>query len=133
MNKYEAAYNMMMILSIVDGDFLHKEGDVIVEYLREMHEPFIGTENENPFFLELSEEQLIEHFKDASFEFFRKHNKEERLQIFEGAAREFYEHSLQSDRETFIEYAKQIIIADHSISKEENLYINRLFALWGFK
>lgn len=131
MNKYEFAYNMLMILSVVDGEFQHNEGDVIIEYMREMHEPFVGTENENKLLSELSNDQLIKHFKDACFTFYKKHNRDERLEIFESSAKDFYEHSLVSDRENFIEFAKKIIIADHKVSKEENTYINRLFKLWG--
>ncbi|MBI1185694.1 hypothetical protein GC194_15610 [bacterium] len=133
MNKYEAAYNMMMILSVVDGDFLTQEGDVIVQYLKEMHQPYVGTDEENHLFMELSDEQLIAHFKEASYDFFKQHDRNQRLEIFEGAAREFYEHSLPHDRNTFIEYAKKIIVADHKVSKEENVFINQLFKLWGLK
>ena len=60
-------------------------------------------------------------------------SEEERLKIFEGAAREFYETALNSDKEEFIDYAKKIIIADHKITKRENMYINKLFDLWGMQ
>ena len=133
MNKYEAAYNLMMIISVVDGEFRDKEGHIVLEYLKKMHEPFVGTPNENKLFMELNNDQLINHFRDASYEFFRKHSSDERMQIFEGAARDFYAHSLQSDRDTCIDYMKRIMVADNRISAEENIYINQLFKMWGMK
>lgn len=133
MNKYESAYNMLMILTVVDGEFNSNEGDIIIEYLRNAHENFIGTEDENKTFTELSNVQLLNHFSDASYEFYKKHNNKERLEIFEKAARDFYEMSLPSDRKGFIEFAKQIIIADHKVTKQENIYINKLFDLWGMQ
>ena len=133
MNKYESAYNMLMILTVVDGEFNSNEGDIIIEYLRNAHQNYVGTEDENKTFMELSNDQLLNHFKDASFDFYKKHNEQQRLEIFASAAKDFYEASLQSDRESFIEFAKQIIIADHKVTKRENIYINKLFDLWGMK
>ncbi|MGB0431270.1 MAG: hypothetical protein ACPGLV_12410 [Bacteroidia bacterium] len=133
MNKYEAAYNMLMILSIVDGEFNSNEGDVIIEYLRDMHEPYIGTENENKTFSDLTNDQLTAHFEKSSYDFYKKHPENERQEIFEGAARDFYEHSLASDQKVFIDFAKKIIVADNKITKQENQYINQLFKLWGLK
>lgn len=131
MNRYESAYNMMMILAVVDGDFVDGEGVVILGYLREMHGQYIGTENENLLFLELNDSQILAHFRDASLAFYRSHGAQERLAIFEDAARSFYRVTKHDERELFIEYAKRLILADNSFSKEENFYINHLFTLWG--
>ncbi len=122
-----------MILTIVDGDFNTNEGEIIIEYLREMHDQYVGTENENKTFSELSNEQLLSHFKESSYSFYKKHPNKERLEIFESAARDFFEYSLPSDRKTFIDFAKKIIIADHKVTKLENEYINKLFKLWGLQ
>ncbi|MFY0675172.1 MAG: TerB family tellurite resistance protein [Bacteroidia bacterium] len=133
MNKYESAYNMLMILMVVDGEFNSNEGDVIIDYLRSAHENYVGTKDENKTFMELSNDQLLDHFRDASYEFYKKHSDEERLNIFESAAKDYYAQSLHSDRVGFIEFAKQIIIADHKVTKLENTYINKLFDLWGMQ
>lgn len=133
MNKYEAAYNLLMILSIADGDFKRPEGEVIIDYLRHVHEPYEGTENENKALNELEDDKLIRHFEDASYHFYKKHTEVEREQIFESAAREFYAQSVEHDRDLFIEYIKKVITADQKITKKENEYVNRLFKLWGLK
>lgn len=133
MNKYEAAYNLMMIISVVDGEFRDSEGGIVLEYLKHTHQPYVGTENENNMFMELSDQQLIAHFRDASYQFYRNHPTEERMMIFEGAAREFYAQSLASERDTCIDYMKRIMIADNKITPEENTYINKLFQMWGMK
>jgi hypothetical protein len=124
---------MMMILAVVDGDFVDREGLVILGYLREMHRPYIGTQHENPLFLELDDYQILAHFRDTSLAFYQSHEAVSRLAIFEDAARSFYQVTTQVERELFIEYAKRLIIADNSFSKEENFYINHLFALWGLR
>lgn len=133
MNKYEAAYNLMMIISVVDGEFRDSEGGIVLEYLKHTHEPFVGTPNENRMFMDLTDGQLIEHFRDASYQFYRDHSTDARMMIFEGAAKHFYEQSLQSERDACIDYMKRIMIADNRISPEENTYINKLFKLWGMK
>lgn len=131
MNKYEAAYNLMMIISVADGEFAEAEGKVILEFLKQMHEKYVGTEEENQLFKELPEHQLISHFRDTSYAFFKENNAEKRLEIFQDIAQEFDKISSSEEKSAFIEYIKRVILADHKISKVENDYINVLFSSWG--
>lgn len=133
MNKYEAGYNLLMILSVVDGEFLPQEGNVVVDYLREMHDAFVGTANENPMLNELSNDQLISHFRDSSYLFYKQHDAAERKKIFVSSAKDFLGASTEDERKTFIEFVKKVVLADNKISKEESLLMNLLFRTWGLK
>ena len=133
MNKYEAAYNLMMIVSVADGDFVEAEGKVIVDFLKQMHKNYIGTEEENHLFEELTEHQLIEHFRDTGYKFFRANSPEKRVEIFQKIAGEFGQISSDEEKTSCIEYIKRVILADHKISKIENDYINLLFSSWGLE
>lgn len=133
MNKYEAGYNMLMILSVVDGDFNREEGRVVIDYLKKVHAPFIGTDEENSLLLELSEDALLNHFEEAAYAFYKKHSKKEKLSIFSGAARQFSSNSRKSEQDEFLEVAKRLIISDNKVSPEENTFINQLFKLWGLE
>ena len=133
MNKYESGYNLLMIISVIDGDFMPQEGSVIVNYLRQMHKPFIGTPNENPMLEQLSDKQLIEHFRDSSFLFYKQHNPAERKQLFIESAQAFKADSTEEDQKEFINFIKSVVMADHKLSKEEGLYLNLLFRTWGLK
>lgn len=133
MNKYESGYNLLMIISVIDGDFMPQEGSVIVNYLREMHKPFIGTANENPMLEQLSDTQLIEHFRDSSFLFYKQHSAAERKQLFVESAKAYKADSTNEEQKQFIDFLKSIVMADHKVSKEEGQYMNLLFRTWGLK
>ena len=133
MNRYEAGYNLLMILSVVDGDFVPDEGNVIAEYLRSMHAPYVGTSNENPMLTQLDDNQLIGHFKDASFLFYRQNGQSDRKKLFVESAKAFKNDSTLSDRTAFLDIVKKVVTADHKVSKEEGQYMNLLFRTWGLK
>lgn len=131
MNKYEAGYNLLMILSVIDGNFVPQEGSIIADYLRQMHEPYKGTSNENPMLEQLGDEQLIEHFKDSSFLFYKQHKAVERKKIFVEAAKTYQADSTEEEQKAFIDFVKKIVLADNVISKEESQFMNLLFRTWG--
>lgn len=133
MNKYEAGYNLLMILSVIDGNFVPQEGSIIADYLRQMHEPYKGTSNENPMLEQLGDEQLIEHFKDSSFLFYKQHNALERKKIFVEAAKTYQADSAEEEQRAFIDFVKKIVLADNVISKEESQFMNLLFKTWGLR
>lgn len=133
MNKYEAAYNLMMIISVADGEFAEAEGRVIIDFLKQMHESYVGTKEENRLFSELSNHQLIEHFRESGYQFFRENTADKRTEIFRNIATEFGQISSDEEKSSCIEYIKRVILADHKITEVENNYINLLFSTWGLE
>ena len=111
MNKTEAGFHILMMLSLVDGSIQSSESSVILNFLEEnFNEP-------------------IEIIKEQAF--IRACPAEERLQHFTESAQQLYAISSQEDRDKFIAFAMQVVMADKKMENEENAYINALFDCWG--
>jgi uncharacterized tellurite resistance protein B-like protein len=111
MNKTEAGFHILMILSLVDGSIHREESSVILDFLEErFHEP-------------------IEIIKEQAF--LRACPEEERLNHFTETAQHFFKISSQDDRNNLISFAMKVAMADDKMEKEENVYINTLFDCWG--
>jgi uncharacterized tellurite resistance protein B-like protein len=111
MNKTEAGFHILMILSLVDGSIQRAESSVILDFLEDkFHEP-------------------IEIIKEQAF--IRACPEEERLQHFTETAQHFYKISDINDRNNLIEFAMKVVMADLKMENKENEYINILFDCWG--
>lgn len=113
MNKTEAGFHILMILSLVDGSIHRAESSIILDYLEDkFHEP-------------------IEIIKEQAF--LRACPEEERLQHFTETAQHFYKISDQEERNNLIEFAMKVVMADSKMENMENEYINTLFDCWGLE
>lgn len=114
MNKITAGYKMLMVLANVDGKQLEEEHALIVAYLGENYDPRtigIAMESEQIRIQALPTEMQMLEFREAM--------------------NAFYSQSNIAERSAFLQLAMDLIKSDDHISKEENVFINKLFDAWG--
>lgn len=113
MNKTEAGFHILMILSLADGSIQQSESSVILEFLeKSFHEP-----------IDLIKEQA----------FLRACPEEERLNHFTETAQHFYKISDSDERNKLIAFAMKVVMADEEMDKHENAFINTLYDCWGLE
>jgi hypothetical protein len=110
LNKPVAGYHLLLMLSEVDGEFPESEGKIIVRYLEENFPFYVNLDEEIQFLSTLSRAHYMEHF--------------------ENAMNDFYDDSTPEERDSFLDFAVKLIKADDKITKDENAYVNKLFAAW---
>jgi hypothetical protein len=110
LNKPVAGYHLLLMLSEVDGEFPVSEGQIIVRYLGENFPFHVNLDEEIQFLSTLPKTHYMEHF--------------------ENAMNDFYEDSTSEERDAFLDFAVKLVKADDKITKDENIYLNKLFAAW---
>ncbi|MCB9261237.1 MAG: TerB family tellurite resistance protein [Flavobacteriales bacterium] len=109
-NKDEIAYLMLLILADADGSFDPREGNVIVDFIK----------NKFPAGSDL--EQTLENLS-----YLRRDEYEKKLNEL---AEAFYKKSTPEERDEVVEFALEIVEADRQIAMEENLLVVTLFEAW---
>lgn len=110
MNIAQSGYHMLMILSVVDGQYAVAEGKIIVDYLAKNYQLEIDIDKENQALLEVPKEQIPEHFKKAAGYFLENSNEEQRID--------------------FIAFAYRLVQADGKMASEENKILTSLAHFW---
>lgn len=110
LTKAEAGYQMLQILSAVDGEFKAEEDIIIRKFLVDHALTDYQMEEETEVISTLSPEDYILYFHKAMDD--------------------FYEDSTADERIKFLDYAVQLVKADNNISKDENIFLNELFDAW---
>ena len=110
LTKAEAGYQMLQLLSAVDGEFKAEEDIVIRKFL---------VENALTDYQMEEETEVISTLAPADY-----------ILYFHKAMDDFYADSTTDERTKFLDYAVQLVKADNSISKNENIFINDLFDAW---
>jgi uncharacterized tellurite resistance protein B-like protein len=110
MNIAQAGYHMLMILSVVDGEYEVSEGKIIVDFLAKNYSSDIDIDKENQSLLEVPKEQIPEHFKKS--------------------ASDFLENSDEPQRLDFIAFAYRLVQADGRLAAEENKILTSLAHFW---
>lgn len=111
MTLVQAAYEILVTLSICDGDYDEDEGRVIVDFLNDNH--------------------------DGSFDLTETNN---RLMSMEKAAIEanfdrlagwVADNSEVEDRTALLEFGLDLIMSDEELSEDENRLVQKLSEAWG--
>ncbi len=110
LTKAEAGYQMLQILSAVDGEFSADEDIVIRKFLVDYALTDYQMEEETDVVSMIAPEDYILYFHKAMDD--------------------FYEDSTQDDRTKFLDFAVQLVKADNKITRDENIFLNELFAAW---
>jgi uncharacterized tellurite resistance protein B-like protein len=110
MNLAQSGYQMLMILSVVDGQYSVAEGKIIVDYLTKNYDLDIDIDNENQVLLEVPKQNIPDHFKKAAAEFLQNSTEEQRID--------------------FIAFAYRLVQADGKMGLEENTILNSLAHFW---
>ncbi len=110
MNLAQSGYQMLMVLSVVDGRYSVAEGKIIVDYLTKNYTLDIDLDNENQVLLKVPKKEIPELFKKAAFD--------------------FLQHSSEEQRLDFIAFAYRLISADGMVGKEEHTILTSLAHFW---
>lgn len=110
MNLVQAGYNILLVLTICDGEYDEKEGRVILDFLEDNYD---GT------FDAAAENKAVMGLDDAGIR-----------ARFETAAAAFMQGALAADREAVLEFGLDLIMTDGELSEEENAYVQQLSELW---
>jgi uncharacterized tellurite resistance protein B-like protein len=110
MNKAQAGYHILMILSAVDGNTDATEEKVIVDYIKSNY----------PNIIDEKEERKI-HNTTAAADYAIRFNK---------AMEDFYQDSTEHERVAFLDFAVKLVKADSKITHEENYFLAQLFDSW---
>jgi len=114
MTLVQAAYHLLFLLSIVDGNHEESETKSIIDYLRKKKgetEANFDIDAENEFLANLSDDDLADHF--------------------ETAAKAFLLVSSEDDRSEFLLHAMSLIMSDRHVAIEEKITIRALAEYWG--
>lgn len=108
--KAVAGYQMLMILSAVDGIFNANEDKIIQEYLLENFSHRANLDKELEILAALPQDEYAIHFNNAM--------------------NDFYLDSTAEERNHFLDFAVKLAIADKKITPKENLFLTELFNAW---
>ncbi len=110
-NKDILGFQMLSILSQVDGDFKPEEGRVIVDYIKKNFPLGSNLDAALDELTLLDEDDYLEHFEKAAYD--------------------FMEESTENERIDFLRFAMKLINADEKVAREEDKLISHLFIWWG--
>lgn len=110
MNKDVAGFLMLLILAESDGNFDNREGNVIVEYIKDQF-PLGGN-------------------LDSATEYMGSLDQSEFKGAFEAASQEFYASATAEERTDFLRFSMKLVRADDKVDAAENELITLLFENW---
>ena len=110
MNKTEAGFHLLLILSYADGNLHAEESSVIFDFIENNYKEDINIIKEQAFIRALPSEELHDHFLET--------------------AAQFYKISTYEERNKLIEFAMKVVMADLEMENTENTYINELYDAW---
>jgi uncharacterized tellurite resistance protein B-like protein len=110
LNKTEAGFHLLMLLSLADGKLQGSEHDVVIDYLNDHFNDNIDLIKEQAFLRALPSEERENHFIEI--------------------AQHFYTISTPDDRHTITHFAMEVVMADENMQKTENRFINLLYDTW---
>lgn len=110
MNKTEAGFHLLMILSYIDGTLHSTESSVIIDFIEKNYKENLDIIKEQAFIRALPGEELHNHFHEI--------------------AAQFYKISTYEERNKLIEFAMKVVMADDTMEHSENTYINQLYDAW---
>jgi len=109
-NKTLAGYHMLMILAHVDGEVNKEEEKVIRKYVKLNYSFLSNLDEETNLLNSLPEELFYNHFCKAAID--------------------FYSQTSEKERNYFLDFVMKVILADRTVTNEENIYLNELYNLW---
>jgi hypothetical protein len=110
LNKAEAGYQMLQILSAVDGKFSVDEDLIIRSYLVENYPFHVSLDGAMEQMSVLSQDDYPVHFQKCMDD--------------------FYQDSSSKERTHFMDFAVKLARADDIITRNENIFLKLLFDSW---
>jgi uncharacterized tellurite resistance protein B-like protein len=113
MNKTEAGFHILMIISKADGKIEKAEGHVLLDFLEKNYKQPIDLIKEQAFLRAFPLSEIMPHFIEISEHFFKL--------------------STNTERNKLIQFAMKICMADSKMENQENKFINALYDAWGLE
>lgn len=110
MNKTEAGFHLLMLLSLADGKIQQSESAVIIDFLNDHFNDNIDLIKEQAFLRALPASEHEKHFLET--------------------AEHFYSVSSTDERHTITRFAMEVAMADDDMKHHENKLIQKLFDCW---
>lgn len=110
MNKTEAGFHILTLLSLADGEVHASETEVILDFLNDHFNDNIDLIKEQAFLRALPEEEYEGHFRET--------------------AEHFFSVSSPDERHTITRFAMDIVMADEDLANHENKLVNQLYDCW---
>ncbi len=110
MNRTEAGFHLLMLLSLADGEVHSSEHDVVIEFLNDHFNDNIDLIKEQAFLRALPVEERESHFVETAEHFFTISNEDE--------------------RHTITRFAMEVVMADDALQTHEDHLINKLYDCW---
>lgn len=110
MNKTEAGFHLLMLLSLADGNLKESESDVVIDFLNDHFNDNVDLIKEQAFLRALPATEHENHFTET--------------------AEHFYTISSEDERHTITRFAMEVVMADESMQQHENKLIQKLFDCW---
>lgn len=110
MNKTEAGFHLLMLLSLADGKLHKAESDVIIDFLNDHFDGNVDLIKEQAFLKALPPSEHEKHFVET--------------------AEHFYSLSNIDERHTITRFAMDVVMADEDMQHHENKLIQKLFDCW---
>ncbi len=111
MNKTEAGFHLLMIISKVDGKIEKAESNVLLDFLEKNFSQSIDLIKEQAFLMAYPMDDMMGHFIET--------------------AEQFFKISTSNERNKIIQFAMKICMADNKMENGENKFINALYDAWG--
>jgi uncharacterized tellurite resistance protein B-like protein len=110
MNRAEAGYHILSLLSLADGTLHTAEAEVIMDFLNDHYREDFDLIKEQAFMKALPSDEYENHFREVVEHFFSVSNEDE--------------------RHTLTRFAMDVVMADESLAKYENKLITILYDCW---
>ena len=110
MNKTEAGFHLLVMLSLADGSTQPVEANIILEFLNREYALPLDLNKEQEFIKMMPEEEIHTHFSEVCSRFYSLSNKEERRNL--------------------VDFAMQIVMSDRKRNETEDMLINVLLHSW---
>ncbi|MES2656265.1 MAG: TerB family tellurite resistance protein [Bacteroidota bacterium] len=111
MNKTEAGFHLLMIISKVDGKIEKAESNVLLDFLEKNFRQPIDLIKEQAFLMAYPMDDMMDHFIET--------------------AEQFFKISTSNERNKILQFAMKICMADNKMENGENKFINALYDAWG--
>jgi len=110
MTLVQAAYEILVTLSICDGDYDEDEGRVILDFLNDNHDGSFDLTEANQRLMSMEKDAIEAHFDEL--------------------AGWVAANSSDEDKTALLEFGLDLIMSDEELSEDENRLVQKLATTW---
>jgi uncharacterized tellurite resistance protein B-like protein len=110
LNRCEAAFHLLVLLSRADGSSAENEKEIILQFIEDNFNEEIDLIKEQAFLTALPPSEHPLHFEEI--------------------CSRFYSLSTAEERNKLVDFAMKVVMADRQMTAHENKLIDKLFLAW---